>query len=234
MSDIPSYTSFTFYFALSFFVYIGIYMYASLKKLQVFKVQVRNNALVNWIHNVLIAYSIFLLIHLIYFVIQPIGEYNFALVNQVSMLAMTFIIQSIAYKIIDKSVIFNSKPPSLHNLDQRKKDEITIINTLENDKIYLQDDLSLSLFADSVNLNPSYVSEIINQKFNCSFKKLMNQYRLEEAKNHLRKNRDSSIKLIDIAFMSGFNNKVSFYRAFKEFEGMSPSEFLENTKKEKK
>ncbi|MDT7833301.1 helix-turn-helix domain-containing protein [Flavobacteriaceae bacterium S356] len=234
MDDIPSYSSFTFYFALSFFVYIGIYIYVSFKKLKAFKNQVRNNALVNWMYHVFIGYSLFLLLHLIYFVIQPIGEYNFALVNQVSMLAMTFIIQSIAYKIVDKSTIFNSKPPNLDNLEQRKKGEAVIISALEDDKIYLNDELSLSVFAKSISLPASHVSKIINQKFNCSFKKLINQYRFQEAKHRLLENNDPSIKLIDIAFQSGFNNKVSFYRAFKEFEGISPSEFLENTKKEKK
>ncbi len=233
MNAIPSYSSFTFYFALSFFVYIGIYIYASLKKLTVFRVQVRNNVLVNWLYIILIGYSLFLLLHLIYFAIQPLRGYNFALVNQISMLAMTFIIQAIAFKIVDKSTIFNSKPPDLSNLDQRKKGEEAIINALENDKIYLNDELSLSVFAQSVALSNSHVSEIINQKFNCSFKKLINQYRLEEAKARLQKNHDPSIKLIDIAFQSGFNNKVSFYRAFKEFEGISPSEYLETIKNEK-
>ena len=42
------------------------------------------------------------------------------------------------------------------------------------------------------------------------------------------------MKLIDIAYDSGFNNKVSFYRVFKEFEGQSPSEYLETRKKAEK
>ncbi len=234
MNEIPSYSSFTFYFALSFFVYIGVYIYASLKKLRAFKILVRNNALANWLYVILIGYSLFLLLHLIYFAIQPLGAYNFALINQISMLAMTFIIQAIAFKIVDKSSIFTNKPPNLNNLEQRKIGETAIINALENDKIYLNDELSLSIFAKSVSLSTSLVSEIINQKFNCSFKKLINRYRLEEAKTHLLENKDPSVKLIDIAFQSGFNNKVSFYRTFKEFEGVSPSEYLENIKKEKK
>ncbi|MBQ4822106.1 helix-turn-helix domain-containing protein [Aquimarina sp. MMG016] len=227
MSKIPSYQSFEFYFILSFFAYIGVYIFFSIKKLQQFKNQVTNNVLVNWYYTVLMGYSAFLVLHLIYFTIQPIGQYNFALVNQISMLIMTFIIQSVAYKLIDKSVIFNSKPPNLDDLEKRRKDEKLIINKFETDKIYLDDNLSLKTFSKSVLLPPAYVSEIINQKFNCSFKKLVNQYRLNEAKKIVQKNKDSKLKLIDIAFESGFNNKVSFYRAFKEFEGISPSEYLE-------
>ncbi|MEK6152539.1 helix-turn-helix domain-containing protein [Flavobacteriaceae bacterium 3-367] len=231
MNSIPSYSSLEFYFTLSFFAYIGTYIYLSIKKLKEFKNEVTNNILVNWYYHVLLGYSLFLLLHLIYFVIQPIGKYNFAIVNQISMLAMTFIIQAIAYKIIDRSTIFNSKPPNLHDLQQRKTDENAIVGKFENDKIYLNDNLNLTTFSESIELPSAYVSEIINQKFNCSFKKLLSHYRLKEAKNNIHKNKDNKIKLIDIAFQSGFNNKVSFYRAFKEFEGLSPSEYLEKIKR---
>ncbi|MEX0288492.1 MAG: helix-turn-helix domain-containing protein [Flavobacteriaceae bacterium] len=234
MNQVPSYSSFAFYFTLSFFAYIGIYIYLSLKKLKTFKKLVANNALLNWVHNILMIYSVFLVLHLIYFVLQPIGQYNFALVNQISMLAMSLIIQAIAFKIIDKSTLFNSKPPNLGDLEQRKKAEQAILNKLEVDKMYLQDDLNLRSFSKAIALSPAYVSEIINQRFNCSFKKLLSQYRFEEAKNRIDKNKDQKIKLIDIAFESGFNNKVSFYRTFKEFEGISPSEYLFNIQNGKK
>ncbi|TSE04966.1 AraC family transcriptional regulator [Aquimarina algiphila] len=231
MEKVPSFQSFDFYFSLSFFVYIGVYIYSSIKKLTHFKLQVTNNVLVNWYHIVLSIYSVFLVLHLMYFIIQPIGKYNFALVNQMSMLVMTFIIQAVAYKLIDKSTIFSSKTPDLSDLQKRKKDEILIANKFEIDKIYLDDTLNLQRFSESVALPSAYVSEIINQKFNYSFKKLLNQYRLNEAKKIMQKANGEKIKLIEIAFECGFNNKVSFYRTFKEFEGISPSEYLEKIKR---
>ncbi|SHJ09427.1 helix-turn-helix domain-containing protein [Aquimarina spongiae] len=230
MTKIPSYTSFEFYFFLSFFAYIGVYVFFGIKKLQQFKKQVTNNVLVNWYYTILISYSIFLLIHLIYFIFQPLGNYNFAVFNQVSMLAMTFLIQSIAYKLIDKTLIFTSKPTNLNNLTKRKNDQIRIVNLFEIDKIHLNDNLNLKIFSESVSLPSNYVSEIINQKFNCSFKKLVNQYRLKEAKEIIKRDKDNKLKLIEIAYDSGFNNKVSFYRVFKEFEGIAPSEYIKNLK----
>lgn len=230
MNKVPSYLSFEFFFTLSFFAYIGIYMYLSIKKLAKFKKQVTNNSLVNWMYSILILYSVFLFLHLIYFVLQPIGKYNFSLVNQMSMLAMTFIIQAIAFKIVDKSTLFNNKPPNLNNLQERGKYEDAILSKFEEDKVYLDDDLNLATFSKAVQIPPSYVSEIINQRYNCSFKKLLNQYRLEEAKRIIHENIDGKVKLIDIAFESGFRNKVTFYRVFKEFEGISPSKYLEKIK----
>jgi len=234
MEKIPSYQSFEFYFSLSFFAYIGIYIFSSMKKLKQFKQQVSNNVLVNWYYIILVGYSTFLVLHLIYFVIQPIGKFNFALVNQISMLSMTFIIQSIAYKLINKSTVLNSKTPDLSDLQKRRADENLIIERFESDKIYLDDNLNLQLFSESVSLPSAYVSEIINQKFNCSFKKLVNQYRLNEAISIMKTVSGKKIKLIDIAFDSGFNNKVSFYRTFREFKSISPSEYLEKIKNHKK
>ena len=43
---------------------------------------------------------------------------------------------------------------------------------------------------------------------------------------------DSSIQLIDIAYDSGFNNKVSFYRSFKRHTDQSPSAYFEALKME--
>ncbi len=234
MNQIPSYSSFMFYFYLSFFAYIGIYVYLSIKKLRIYHHQISNNDLVNWLYKVLLGYSLFLILHLIYHLIQPIGKYNFALFNQLSMLAMTFIIQSIAYKIFDKSTIFKNKTQILSNTSDRLEYKKIIINKLVNDKAYLDDSLSLLSFSNSVNISSSIVSEIINQTFNCSFKRLINKYRLAEAKSIIENKKDDKIKLIDVAFDSGFNNKVSFYRAFKELEGISPSSYLEKVKKHKK
>lgn len=234
MNRIPSYQSFDFYFSLSFFFYIGIYIFFSLIKLNKFKQSITNNVLVNWYRVVLIGYSAFLVLHLAYYAIQPLGQFNFALVNQISMLATTFIIQSIAFKVMNQSALFNAKTPDLSDIEKRKEQENVILDKFEKDKIYLNDDLSLQKFAESVELPSTEVSKIINQKFNCSFKKLVSQYRVKEAKEMLKQADTDSVKLIDISFQAGFNNKVSFYRAFKEFEQMSPSEYLEKIKNKEK
>ncbi len=232
MEKIPSYQSFEFYFTLSFFAYIGIYIFLSLKQLTRFRKQVVNNALVNWYRVILLIYSIFLVLHLVYFLIQPLGQYNFALINQVSMLAMAFIIQSIAFKLISKSHLLNTKTPDLKDLEKRKEHERLILEQFEKDKVYLDDMLNLQRFSESISLPPSYVSKIINQRFNCSFKKLISKYRVGEAKSIIENTNDPKVKLIDIAHQAGFNNKVSFYRAFKEHENMAPSVYLEQKKAE--
>ena len=143
---------------------------------------------------------------------------------------MTFIIQSIAFQLIDRSSIFNAKVPDLSDLEKRTKHEKLIVEMIEEEKIYLDEGLSLKEFSDAVSLPPAYVSELINQKFNCSFKRLINRYRLEEAKRIIKATYNTDIKLIEVAFEAGFSNKVSFYRTFKELDQISPSDYLEKIK----
>ena len=232
MEKVPSYSSFDFYFTLSFFFYIGLYIFLSIKRLDEFRAHTLNNAIVNWYRKLLIIYAVFLVLHLIYFVIQPLGNFNLDLINQVSMLAMTFIIQGVAYMLIDRSSLTSkTSVPDLGSLAQLKLDEKRILIALEEDKLYLDDELSLSTFSEKISLPAKYVSQIVNHKFNTSFKRLINQYRINEAKEIMETSGEEKIKLIDVGFQSGFNNKVSFYRSFREFENLSPSEYLEKIKK---
>ncbi len=226
MEEVPSYSNFSFYFTLSFFAYIGIYVYLGLRNLNRYRQQVTNNNLANWYRVILIAYTAFLSLHLLYFLVQPIGQLNLAHMNQLSMLAMTFIIQAIAFRVMDQSTLFKMKTPISGDPEQRKSDFKQILKKLEYDKIYLNEDLTLEAFAKEVELPQDYVSELINQKTGYSFKKLIKKYRLAEAKKIMENSDGHKLKLIDIAYQSGFSNKVSFYRAFKELEKTSPSEYL--------
>ena len=100
------------------------------------------------------------------------------------------------------------------------------MQAFEEEKVYLDSDLNLAKFSKHLHLTKNEVSSIINQTFNCSFTQLLKKYRLEEAKRILMNADRSTVKLINVAFDSGFGNKVSFYRAFKESENMSPSDYL--------
>ena len=228
MQQIPSYTSFEFYFTLSFFAYIGSYVFYAIRALSGFKKHTTNNHLVNWYHKLLILYSAFLLLHLIYFAVQPLGQLNFAIINQVSMLSMAFIIQAIALVFLRHSSL--NAPidvPDKSLIEKQELDWQTILDKIESDKVYLDDALTLTKFSKLVLLPEKHISKIINSRLNLSFTRLINQYRIAEAKRIMDDSKAEKIKLMEIGFRSGFNNKVSFYRAFKELEKMAPSEYYE-------
>lgn len=91
------------------------------------------------------------------------------------------------------------------------------------EKIYLQYDLRLDNIASRLYVSRKKVSQIINQNFEMNFFDYINTLRIEEAKRMLKVEPDMSIK--EIMFSVGFNNKVSFYKAFKNKTGLTPTDF---------
>ncbi|MEM7551508.1 MAG: helix-turn-helix domain-containing protein [Bacteroidota bacterium] len=225
---IPAYNSFNFWFFLSFFIYIGSYLFLGIGVLANYKKHIKNNRLVNRYLNVIYLYCGVLAIMLLHFILRPSGLVEFPFINEVSMLLMTFLIQSIAYGFLSQSaLVTQSHHRFLTNVSQLSKDSELIRRKIETDKPYLDDTLNLEKFSISVDLPKKRVSEIINQSFNCSFKELVNQYRFEEAKAIMKEEAGTDAQIVSIGYRSGFNNKVSFYRIFKKYTGKSPSDYFE-------
>jgi YesN/AraC family two-component response regulator len=65
---------------------------------------------------------------------------------------------------------------------------------------------------------------LINQNLHKDFNTFINEYRIDEAIGMLED--DSGLALGNVAYEVGFNNNVTFYKAFKKYKGTSPSEYL--------
>jgi YesN/AraC family two-component response regulator len=103
----------------------------------------------------------------------------------------------------------------------------SIITILESEKLYLSPDFTLQELSTRLASNQKYISQAINEHSGTNFNGLVNRYRVQEARKLiLSSSIDQAINLNDVAFRSGFNNRVSFYRNFKEETGFTPSEFL--------
>ncbi len=92
-----------------------------------------------------------------------------------------------------------------------------------NTQIHKKNDLRLSELAELVEISPHHLSQLINEQYQKNFYEFINNYRVVSAANSLKLNNQPSIT--QIAFESGFNNRVSFNNAFKKEMGMTPSQF---------
>jgi AraC-like DNA-binding protein len=97
-------------------------------------------------------------------------------------------------------------------------DKIRIL--LEMDKVYQEHAFSRADLAREVGASESTVSKIINIAFGRSLPKLLNEYRIEDAKRMLA---DSSIPIQMVASDAGFNSLASFNRVFRDVTGETPS-----------
>ena len=97
---------------------------------------------------------------------------------------------------------------------------------IQTDKLYLKNGLKLGDVAKRLDIPSHQLSEVLNQHMNTNFFDLINSYRVEEAKQKIKD--EKNYTLLHIAHESGFNNKTSFVNAFKRFEGITPSQYLKN------
>lgn len=103
---------------------------------------------------------------------------------------------------------------------------ITKINkAFQQEKIHLEANLTLEQFADKINEPAKLVSHVINHQLNTNFFELVNTQRIEAAKSLLADSSMKHLTVLEIIFMSGFNNKSSFHRFFKRVETQSPTEY---------
>lgn len=95
---------------------------------------------------------------------------------------------------------------------------------MEEERVFCDEDLTLSRLAEMVDLTSHQLSEYLNRHLNRNFYHYLNHYRINEAKSLLKEHERS---VLDIALGVGFNSKSAFYRAFKDETGMTPKRFRE-------
>ena len=92
-------------------------------------------------------------------------------------------------------------------------------------KLYLNPNLSPIQLAEIANLKPHYLSQIFNQVLNKNFYTFVNEYRVEEVKRLMNDSNQYFKTLLALSLESGFNSKSSFNRIFKEYTGLTPSQY---------
>jgi len=100
-----------------------------------------------------------------------------------------------------------------------------IYSTLEKEKPHRNPDFKLSSFAESLNIQPTYLSQVINQDLGTSFSNLINNYRIEDAKKLLHNPEYNNLTIEAIAIEVGFGSVSTFNKVFREITGITPSKY---------
>lgn len=98
-------------------------------------------------------------------------------------------------------------------------------NLVEVEKVYEDSDLTLQSLAQRLSLPPHLLSQILNERLKRNFADFINFYRIEEAKRLLKSPEGAEQKIDALAVEVGFNTMVAFYRAFKKYTGMTPTQY---------
>jgi AraC-like DNA-binding protein len=105
-----------------------------------------------------------------------------------------------------------------------KLQELTTL--MYQEKIYCNENLSLSFVAERLNLTPHQLSELLNTRLQKGFSRYVREVRVAEAKRQLL--HEPSASVLSIGLAVGFASQSNFYAAFKEIEGLAPGQFRKN------
>lgn len=91
------------------------------------------------------------------------------------------------------------------------------------EKLYENENLSLLMLAEQVDLTSHQLSELINTEYDYGYPRFVREHRVRAAKSMLVAEPDSSVLAVSMA--TGFKSQSSFYTAFKESTGESPGSY---------
>ncbi|MDP5053450.1 MAG: AraC family transcriptional regulator, partial [Congregibacter sp.] len=97
--------------------------------------------------------------------------------------------------------------------------------TMEQDRTYLDSELSLPRLADRLGCSVNHLSQAINVGHAMSFFDYINQFRVNEAACMLRQKDCQFPAILDVALAVGFNSTSTFYTAFKKATGQTPASY---------
>ncbi len=116
---------------------------------------------------------------------------------------------------------------TLANIDIKQQLE-KLEKLMHDSKMYQNEELSLSLMAEAMELSSHQLSELINTQYGYGFSKYIREIRVSQAKLLLKNEPNSSV--LSISLETGFRSQSNFYAAFKDITGLSPGSYRKKYK----
>ena len=113
-----------------------------------------------------------------------------------------------------------------HQIEDYKK---KLVRLMEEERVYLDSDMTLPKLALMVDCSVNHLSQAVNSGFKMSFFDFLNSYRVREAKSMLIHQDSLSQSILDVSFAVGFNSNSPFKAAFKNATGQTPAQFRRKT-----
>ena len=150
--------------------------------------------------------------------------------------SMMFFIYFIAWFGYVQPKVFSGLPMTGASKEERYKNSaltkevslelyVQLEQIMTQKKLYRESDIRLEKVATAMNISRHYLSQVINEQTGMNFFEYINRLRIRDACELLSQKPKSELTIIEIAYQIGYNNKVSFNKAFKNITGFTPTEF---------
>ncbi|WP_298895594.1 helix-turn-helix domain-containing protein [uncultured Psychroserpens sp.] len=184
-----------------------------------------------WLQKYTTMFLVFICCFLGAFLIFVFTDFHQFYVMLATVFASSILIHYIAYWTIKESGVMQNHATTTKTtkgilmqdriLDLKKE----IVSILEDEQLFLNSDLTARYFCERLKINSHYLSQIINNEFQCNMSYLINSYRVSYAQNIIKSGAYNHLNFLGIANMSGFNSANAFARVFKQHVGQTPSQF---------
>ncbi|WP_229660228.1 helix-turn-helix domain-containing protein, partial [Aquaticitalea lipolytica] len=174
----------------------------------------------------------FPIITLVMFLINPFLKININSYDIVIFLFVfhIFVISYIGYTnqelLINPIELLKRSASNLNNIDTDEL-KMRLFDIMNNDKIFLDKELTLNILSKKLNITTHQLSEYLNHQRKESFNDFINSYRVDHAKELLLRSENSIYTLEGISSNSGFKSLATFHRNFKKQTGTSPLKWLD-------
>ncbi|KEO92127.1 hypothetical protein EH31_05520 [Erythrobacter longus] len=230
----------SFLFEAQYAIYIGAAIYALWRVRQVMKAHfVGQSASWRWlallVASSLIAHGLFV-VRTLFAASFPAGiAMTLQMIAALLVLAITVAIAFQAllspqiFRAADRLLVSAAKEIDDCGTDESSANHRHLTAFMEQQRPYLDPDMSISRLARRSGIAAKDLSAIINQRHGLHFFDFLNRYRIEHAQGLLT---ESDLSVTEILYASGFNAKSSFNTAFNKHVGMTPSAYRKNLRRE--
>ncbi len=212
---------------------ISIHIKSSKSDTKVFK------KVFSWQRNIVIFCSIYILSYAIYAILN-MNHLGSVFLYNIQVASIAVLVLYVSYSAFVQPSLFGNLKliDNDHNNSSIKYEKsgltqslslelkIKLLQLLNDDKIYKQNNITLQQLAIMLDTTRHNASQIINEHFELNFFELINKYRIDEAKELLKIEKQKNFNIIDVAYEVGFNNKVTFNKSFKKYNKITPSEYI--------
>ena len=104
---------------------------------------------------------------------------------------------------------------------------------LNEEKRYTNKDLTIEDCCRDIGCSKKELNDYLKVYKNLTFTAYLNEFRISEFKGLINSKENAIYDINSIAQMAGFNSRATFYRVFKELEGITPTQYKNAIKDER-
>jgi AraC-like DNA-binding protein len=99
---------------------------------------------------------------------------------------------------------------------------------MEEEKVYLDSEITLPVLAGKLSIPVHHLSQVINQAYHRNFFEFISHHRIMAAREMLSSPEGGDQRIVDVCYRVGFNTVSAFNKSFKKITGLTPTQFRNN------